>query len=130
MPILVKQDILVDSKTESWRFKIADNKLKIINFKQFVLDLVKYSTVYTIVCAGVTEASDNKSVESEIFKELRYLEDVCNNKLAEILSELEKENYAIELQNRKELSFMSLYNFLQNELAILRRYLDNALVKN
>ncbi len=51
MPILFKQDILVNSKTQSWRFKIANKKLKIINFKQFLLDLVKYSTIYTIVCA-------------------------------------------------------------------------------
>ncbi len=36
----------------------------------------------------------------------------------------------IELQNDKELSFMSFYNFSQNELTILRRYLDNALVKD
>jgi len=104
--------------------------LKIINFKQFVLDFVKYSTVYTIVCADVTKISDKKSVESEIFKKLKDLKDICDNKLTEILSELKKKDYAIEFQNDKELSFMSLYNFLQNELAVLRRYLDNTLIKN
>jgi len=50
--------------------------------------------------------------------------------LTRILLELRRENYIIELQDSKELSFMSLYYFLWNELAILRRYLDNALVKN
>jgi hypothetical protein len=33
MLMLVKQDILIDSKIKSWQFKIANNKLKIINFK-------------------------------------------------------------------------------------------------
>jgi len=130
MSILVKQNILIDSKTKNWRFKIADNKLKIINFKQFVLDFAKYSTVYIIVCVNVTKISDKKLVESEIFKKLKNLEDICNNKLTEILSELKKENYIIEFQNRKQLFFISLYNFLQNELTILRQYLDNTLVKN
>jgi len=104
--------------------------LKIINFKQFVLDFVKYSTVYTIVCTDITKTSDKKSVESEIFKKLKNLKDICNNKLTEILSELRKKNYIIEFQNDKKLSFMSLYNFLQNELTILRQYLDNTLIKN
>jgi len=130
MLILVKQDILINSKTKNWQFKIADNKLKIINFKQFVLDLVKYSTVYTIVCADITKTSDKKSVKFEIFKKLRDLKDICNNKLTEILSELRRKNYIIELQNNKELSFISLYNLLQNKLTILRQYLNNMLVKD
>ncbi len=33
MSMLAKQDILINSKMQSWRFKIANNKLKIINFK-------------------------------------------------------------------------------------------------
>ena len=128
--ILFKQDILINSKTKSWQFKIVDKKLKIANFKQFVLDLVKYSTVYTIVCAGVTETSDKKLAKFEIFKKLRNLKDICNNKLAEILLELRREDYAIEFQNNKELLFIFLYNFLQNKLTILRRYLDNILVRD
>ncbi len=119
MLMLVKQDILIDSKMQSQRFKIANNKLKIINLKQFVLDLVKYSTIYAIVCANVTKTSNKKLTKFKISKKLRNLKDICNNKLIEILLELERENYVIEFQNDKELSFMSLYNFLQNELTIL-----------
>jgi len=104
--------------------------LKIINLKQFVLDFAKYSTIYIIVCASVTKTLDKKLVKFKIFKKLRDLEDIYNNKLFRILLELRKEDYTIELQNKKELSFISLYNLLQNELAILRRYLDNALIKN
>jgi len=104
--------------------------LKIINLKQFALDLVKHSIVYTIVCANVTKTLNKKLVKSKILKKLRNLKNVCNNKLIEILSKLKREDYIIELQDNKELSFMSLYNLLQNELAILRRYLDNTLIKN
>jgi len=104
--------------------------LKIVNFKQFVLDLVKHSTIYTIVCASVIETSNKKLVESKIFKKLRDLEDIYNNKLTRILLELRKEDYVIEFQNNKKLSFISLYNFSQNELVILQRYLDNTLIKN
>jgi len=86
--------------------------LKIVNFKQFVLDFVKYSTVYIIVCANITKISDKKSVKSEIFKKLKNLEDICNNKLTKILSELKKENYTIKFQDRKKLSFISFYNLL------------------
>jgi len=104
--------------------------LKIINLKQFVLDLAKHSIVYAIVCASVTKAPNKKLAKSKILKKLRDLKNVCDNKLIKILLELRREDHAIELQDDKESSFMSLYNLSQNELAILRQYLDNALVKD
>jgi len=64
--------------------------LKIINFKQFVLDLAKYSTIYTIVCASVTKTLDKKLAKFKIFKKLRNLKDIYNNKLAIILLKLKK----------------------------------------
>jgi len=71
--------------------------LKIVDFKQFVLDLVKYSIVYTIVCANIIETLDKKLTKSKIFKKLKDLKDVYNNKLAKILLELRKEDYVIKL---------------------------------
>ena len=56
--MLVKQDILINSKMQSWQFKIANNKLKIIYFKQFALNLAKHSIIYAIVCANVTRTLD------------------------------------------------------------------------
>jgi len=50
--------------------------------------------------------------------------------LIKILLKLGRENHVIEFQDDKELFFMSLYNFSQNELAILRQYLDDTLVKD
>ncbi len=115
---------------QSQRFKIANNKLKMINLKQFVLDLAKHSTIYAIVCASVTKTPSKKSTKFKVSKKLRDLKDVYDDKLIEILSKLKREDYVIELQNDKESPFMSLYNLSQNELAILRRYLDDALVKD
>ena len=128
--MLVKQDILIDSKTKNQQFKIANNKLKIINFKQFVLNLVKYSTIYTIVCASVTKTLNKKLAKFEISKKLRDLEDVYDNKLTRILLKLRREDHVIKFQNDKELSFMFFYNLLQNELTILWRYLNNTLIKD
>jgi len=104
--------------------------LKIINLKQFVLNLVKHSTIYAIVCASVTKMSNKKLAKSKVLKKLRDLKDVYNNKLTRILLELRKENHVIEFQDDKELSFKFLYNLSYNELAILQRYLDNALTKD
>ncbi len=104
--------------------------MKIIDLKQFVLDLVKHSTIYAIVCVNVTKTSNKKSTKFEISKELRNLKDVYDDKLTKILLELEREDHAIKFQNDKELSFMSLYNFSQNKLIILRQYFDNALAKD
>jgi len=104
--------------------------LKIINFKQFVLGFAKYNIVYVIVCVGVTKASNKKLTKFEISKKLKDLKDVYDNKLIKILLKLKRENYVIKLQDNKELSFMFLYNLSQNELTILRQYLDDALVKD
>jgi len=101
-----------------------------INLKQFVLDLVKHTTIYTIVCASVTKMSNKKSIKSKILKKSRNLKDICNNKLTKILLKLRKENYVIKFQDNKKLSFIFLYNLLQNKLAILRQYLDNTLIKD
>ncbi len=69
--------------------------MKIVNFKQFVLDFVKYSIVYTIVCANITKTLNKKLTKFKILKKLRNLKDVYNNKLIRILSKLRKEDYAI-----------------------------------
>ncbi len=69
--------------------------MKIINFKQFFLDFVKYSIVYTIVCANITKILDKNLAKFKISKKLRNLKNVCNNKLTKILLKLERENYAI-----------------------------------
>jgi len=63
--------------------------LKIINFKRFVLDLVKYDTIYITICANIIEVSSKKLAKFKISKKLRDLEDVCNYKLTKTLLELD-----------------------------------------
>ncbi len=62
---------------------------------QFFLDFVKHSIVYAIVCVNVTKMSNKKLAKSKIFKKLKDLKDVYNNKLIKILLELRRENYVI-----------------------------------
>jgi hypothetical protein len=50
--------------------------LKIINFKQFILDFVKHSTIYIIVCTNITKTLDKKLAKFEISKKLRDLNSV------------------------------------------------------
>ncbi len=128
--MLFKQNILINSKTQSQQFKILNKKLKIVNLKQFVLDLVKYSTIYIIICVNVTKTLNKKLTKFKIFKKLKDLKDVYNNKLAKFLLELRRRDYAIKFQNNKELLFISFYNLLQNKLAILQQYFNNMLVKD
>ena len=84
--------------------------MKIVNLKQFVLNLAKHSTIYAIVCASATKTLNKKLTKFKILKKLRDLEDVCDNKLTKILLKLKREDHVIELQDNKESSFMSLYN--------------------
>ena len=52
-----------------------------------------------------------------------------DNKKIEMLSEQHDENHIINLMKNKKSSFIFLYNLAQNELAKLRRYLDDVLTK-
>ena len=129
MPMIAAEGILIDPEEGSWRFKVAGDKLEIVSPKEFAEDLANYSTVYAIVCAGVTTASDKKTVPTEVPDELKDLQDVCDDVQAGILPELGRGDHAIELQEGKEPPYMSLYNLSQTELAELRRYLEDALAK-
>ena len=95
MLILSKQNILINSKTQNQQFKITNKKLQIINFKQFFLDLIKYSTIYTIICPNITKISNKKLTKFKILKKLKNLKDIYNNKLTKILLKLRKKDYAI-----------------------------------
>ncbi len=71
--------------------------MKIVDLKQFVLDFVKHSTIYAIVCVNVIKTSNKKLTKFKIFKKLRDLKDIYNNKLTKILLKLKRENHAIKL---------------------------------
>ena len=52
-----------------------------------------------------------------------------DNEKIEILFKQHDESHVINLMNDKKSLFMFLYNLTQNELAKLRRYINNILIK-
>ena len=52
-----------------------------------------------------------------------------DNEKIEMLFEQHDEGHVIDLMKDKKSSFMFLYNLAQNELAKLRRYIDDVLIK-
>ena len=75
----------------------------------------------------VTSKDESKS--SDLLEDYLYLKNVFNNDLAEVLSEQDYDDHAIDLTENKKSSYMPLYNLFQKKLTELRRYLNNALVK-
>ncbi len=55
---------------------------------------------------------------------------LCDAEKTNILLKQNRENHVINLIESAKSSFMSLYNLLQIKLTKLRRYLENALVKD
>ena len=60
---------------------------------------------------------------------MKNYKEFFDNEKIEMLFEQYGENHVIDLMKDKESSFMFLYNLAQNELAELRRYIDNVLTK-
>ena len=73
--------------------------------------------------------SKDESKSSDLSEDYLYLKNVFDNDLAEVLSEQDYDDHAIDLTENKKLSYMSLYNLSQKKLAELRRYLNDALIK-
>ena len=73
--------------------------------------------------------SKNESKSSDLSEDYLYLKNVFDNDLAEVLSEQDYDDHAIDLTKNKKSSYMLLYNLSQKKLAELRHYLNNALIK-
>ena len=97
--------------------------------EQFAKILQKQFIIYVFVVANVTITFKNKSKLFEFFEDYLYLKKMFDNELTKILSEQNYKNYVIDLIKNKKSSYMLLYNLFQIELAKLRRYLNNALIK-
>ena len=89
----------------------------------------KQFIVYVLVVANVTTTFKNKLKSFELFKDYLYLKKIFDNELIKILPEQNYKNYVIDLMKNKKLLYISLYNLFQIELTKLRRYLNNALIK-
>ncbi len=81
------------------------------------------------MCADVTSMRQNKS-KLEVSHQVKKFENQFNDDKIDILFELNNENQAVDFMNQKKSSFIFLYNLSQTELTKLRRYIDDALIKN
>ena len=73
--------------------------------------------------------SKNESKSSDFSEDYLYLKNVFNDDLAEVISEQDYDDHAIDLTENKKLSYMLLYNLSQKKLTELRCYLNDALIK-
>ena len=129
MSMFTKHDILINSQTSNWRFKIQSKKLKISKSKNFANAFKSEHQIFALICANVV--STNKKINHElcVLKQIKDYKKLFDNKKIEILFKQHDENHIINLIKSKESSFMFLYNLSQNELAKLRRYLNDVLIK-
>ena len=108
--MLIEHDIVLNSQTSSWRFKINFEKLKIEKSKKFVKILKKQNQIFALICVDVTLTRDKEFVTLEIFKKIEHLKKTFDDIKIDILLEQNRKNHAIELVKSKKSSFMSLYN--------------------
>lgn len=128
MPGLRQQGVLLDPSLERWRFKVNTSKLQVDDPEQFAKNIDREPHVFAIVCAGVAQGKPDRR-EPEIPQELQGYADVFSNEQARALPVFKEGDHAIDIESGKEPPYGPLYNLSQNELAELRRYLDDALEK-
>ena len=54
MFMLIEHNIVLNSQTINWRFKINFEKLKIKKFKKFVKTFKKQNQIFALICVDVT----------------------------------------------------------------------------
>ena len=129
MSIFAKHDILINSQTRNWHFKIQLKKLKISKSKNFANVFKSKHQIFAFVCVDVTTTNNKINQKLHILKQMKNYKKLFDNKKIEMLFEQHDENHVINLMKNKKSSFIFLYNLAQNELAKFRRYLNNVLTK-
>ena len=81
------------------------------------------------MCAAVAICKLDEGSPEQIPKELLEFADIFSNKKAGTLPILKEGDHAIKIEEGKEPPYGPLYNLSQTELAELRRYLKDALIK-
>ena len=129
MSMFAEHDILINSQARSWRFKIQSKKLKISKSKNFANVLKSKHQIFVFVCADVTTTNKKINQKLHISKQMKNYKKFFDNEKIEMLFKQHDESHVIDLMNDKKSLFMFLYNLAQNELAKLRRYIDDVLTK-
>ena len=77
----------------------------------------------------MTTANKKTNQKLHILKQMKDYKEFFDNKKTEMLFKQHDESHVIDLMKNKKSSFMFLYNLAQNELAKLRRYFNDVLIK-
>ena len=133
---LAKKEIKIDIKTRTWRFDVETTTFEIASSKVFVEVLTQKTFAYVVLMSKIKES---KEVLDEIDSndDASKLHSKINSKFADVFSEQEVErlsehkdiDYVIDTKDRMS-SHEFLYNLFNNELNVLRKYLDDVLAKN
>ena len=141
LPTCHAEGIQIDSSTLSWRFKIDESALEVVDPKQFAKTLETEAAVYALVVSEVSTITSPKigavgtqeartQVEGSappISKELEEFQDVFSVEDAGKLPSHHGGDHAIDTTD--DPPYGPLYNLSNTELAALRDYLNAALAK-
>ena len=108
------EGIMIDCATSLWCWNVEAFKHEIFKFKKFEKILRNEPVIYALI---LNNKNEDITALIIFYKIIDYT-DVFFKENAEKLSEYEKDNHAIEL-NEQDSSFKSLYNLLSLELKIL-----------
>ena len=122
MSMLAEHDILINSQTNNWRFKIQSKKLKISKSENFANVLKSKHQIFAFICASVVSTNEKINHELCVSKQIKNYKKLFDNEKIEMLFKQHDENHVIDLIKSKKLSFMLLYNLSQNELTKFRCY--------
>ena len=124
-----QQGIVVDMGAEQWRYGIARERCQIDSPRAFVKALRRRSVVYALVLAKVGASTNDVSRHDAggIPIQLRGFEDVFSKEEAGKLPPLKAGDHAIDVN--ADPPYGPIYNLSHNELAELRRYIDDMLAR-
>ena len=85
--------------------------------------------IFALICASVVSTNEKINHELCISKQIKNYRKLFDSEKIKILFKQHDESHVIDLIKNKKLLFMFLYNLSQNELTKLRRYFNDALIK-
>ena len=129
MSMLTEHDILINSQTNNWCFKIQSKKLKISKSENFANAFKLKYQIFVFICANVVSTNEKINHKLCVLKQIKNYKEFFDNEKIKMLFEQHDKSHVIDLIKNKKSLFMLLYNLSQNELTKLRRYLNNVLIK-
>ena len=132
LPGLKKKKIQIDYYIFYQRYNFEDSLFNIKKLKQFAETLLREPAVFAVIYISVADAAKNTQTagaEPILLKKLLNYQNIFSNKNTGKLPPNRLRNYIIKL-NKNNPPYESLYNFSAIKLAVLKIYLNNALIKN